>query len=95
MRSWLRFGVPAQLVVARKGLGMSWDNLDHYQLRELARFMDWAEHHAMYEYGHATETTAKNMWSIALRDLAKQQVDIRGILEKRKTIHPFGSYYEQ
>jgi hypothetical protein len=75
-----------------------WDNLNVFQLREFGRYLDWAEHHAMHEFGAACEFSGNGMnrmcesevysnkvkWKNELKTLAETQVQIRDLEVKRK-----------
>ena len=66
---------------------MSWDNLTVFQLREFGRYLDWAEHHAMYEFGQAItqeEHSNKVMWSRELKVLSETQAHVRELEHKYK-----------
>ena len=79
-----------------------WSNLNMWQLRDLARWCDWAEHHAMREFAHATgdesylvhesENSRKipnqNRWRMELKELAEIQPELRRLIEKWKPPTP-------
>jgi hypothetical protein len=65
------------------------DNLSYFQLCDLSRILDMAEHHAMYEHAHASEVTTRNSWAIEVRSLCKQQSDCRLSAERKKVYSPY------
>jgi hypothetical protein len=67
-----------------------WANLSYWQLREMARIIDMAEHQAMHKHAFATQTVWKLQWSEEVRNLANLQKEIRELEScKNKRIYEY------
>lgn len=61
-----------------------WSPLPLYTLKELNRWLDWAEHHAERCVQHAGNETANlSQWRWAIKDLVAAQQEIRAEVIKK------------
>lgn len=62
---------------------MNFSTLGYDELRQLCRWLDWAEHHAQYEYEHA-DCSGKNAWHTELRYLCQTESEMRTLTNEAK-----------
>jgi hypothetical protein len=61
----------------------NWAPVQTHTLKELARWIDWAEHHAERCREQTELLAEKNTWSWAIKDLLISQKEIREEVAKR------------
>jgi len=60
-----------------------WENLNDDQLKKMARWTDWAEHHAELQHSKAGFIKNRQGWAKEILELAKVQSEIRAIIARR------------
>ena len=64
-----------------------WSPLALHTLKELDRWLDWAEHHAERCVQRAgNETAVKSQWHWAIKDLVAAQQEIRAAVIKKTPV---------
>ena len=62
---------------------MNFAVLEYDELRQLCRWLDWAEHHAQRECEHA-DCAGKNAWANELKHLCQTESEIRALANAAK-----------